>query len=206
MKYLTQAGGKLNEKDLEYFGKICKKNKIKFYVMYGQTEASPRISFLEWKFFFKNMNSIGKPLKGYKLKIFNRGKEIKRPNKNGELVLFGKNVCLGYANNFSDLKRGDENKNILRTGDLGFKDKNNFFYITGRLKKIVKIFGKRYDLNIIESFVKEKGYKINCHLIDKKLNIQVEDVSQADTIIDLISAKFSLNKNLILLVKKDQNI
>ena len=201
MKYLTQAGGKLNEKDLEYFGKICKKNKIKFYVMYGQTEASPRISFLEWKFFFKNMNSIGKPLKGYKLKIFNRGKEIKRPNKNGELVLFGKNVCLGYANNFSDLKRGDENKNILRTGDLGFKDKNNFFYITGRLKKIVKIFGKRYDLNIIESFVKEKGYKINCHLIDKKLNIQVEDVYQADTIIDLISAKFSLNKNLILISK-----
>ena len=202
MKYLTQAGGKLNEKDLEYFGKICKKNKIKFYVMYGQTEASPRISFLEWKFFFKNMNSIGKPLKGYKLKIFNRGKEIKRPNKNGELVLFGKNVCLGYANNFSDLKRGDENKNILRTGDLGFKDKNNFFYITGRLKKIVKIFGKRYDLNIIESFVKEKGYKINCHLIDKKLNIQVENVSQADTITKLISVKFLLNKNLILVSKK----
>ena len=56
MKYLTQAGGKLNEKDLEYFGKICKKNKIKFYIMYGQTEASPRISFLEWKFFFKKMN------------------------------------------------------------------------------------------------------------------------------------------------------
>ena len=202
MKYLTQAGGKLNEKDLEYFGKICKKNKIKFYVMYGQTEASPRISFLEWKFFFKNMNSIGKPLKGYKLKIFNRGKEIKRPNKNGELVLFGKNVCLGYANNFSDLKRGYENKNILRTGDLGFKDKNNFFYITGRLKKIVKIFGKRYDLNIIENFVKEKGYKINCHLIDKKLNIQVENVSQADTITKLISVKFLLNKNLILVSKK----
>tara|TARA_X000000950_G_scaffold8188_1_gene9023 strand:- start:33216 stop:34595 length:1380 start_codon:yes stop_codon:yes gene_type:complete len=201
MKYLTQAGGKLNEKDLEYFGKICKKNKIKFYVMYGQTEASPRISFLEWKFFFKNLNSIGKPLKGYKLKIFNRDKEIKRPNKTGELVLFGKNVCLGYANNFSDLKRGDENKNILRTGDLGFKDKKNFFYITGRLKKIVKIFGKRYDLNIIESFVREKGYKINCYLIDKKLNIQVEDVYKADIIIDLISVKFSLNKNLILINK-----
>lgn len=202
MKYLTQAGGKLNEKDLEYFGKICKKNKIKFYIMYGQTEASPRISFLEWKFFFKKMNSIGKPLKGYKLKIFNKDKEIKNPNKIGELVLFGKNVSLGYANNFSDLKLGDENKNILRTGDLGFKDKKNFFYITGRLKKIVKIFGKRYDLNIIENFVKEKGYKINCHLIDKKLNIQVENVSQADIITKLISVKFLLNKNLILVSKK----
>ena len=77
--------------------------------MYGQTEAA-RISFLEWKFFFKNMNSIGKPLKGYKLKIFNKDKEIKNPNKIGELVLFGKNVSLGYANNFSDLKRGDEIK------------------------------------------------------------------------------------------------
>ncbi len=202
MKYLTQAGGKLNEKDLEYFGKICKKNKIKFYIMYGQTEASPRISFLEWKFFFKKMNSIGKPLKGYKLKIFNKDKEIKNPNKIGELVLFGKNVSLGYANNFSDLKLGDVNKNILRTGDLGFKDKKNFFYITGRLKKIVKIFGKRYDLNIIENFVKEKGYKINCHLIDKKLNIQVENVSQADIITKLISVKFLLNKNLILVSKK----
>lgn len=202
MKYLTQAGGKLNERDLEYFGKICKKKKIKFYVMYGQTEASPRISFLEWKFFFKNMNSIGKPLKGYKLKIFDKDKEIKKPNKIGELVLFGKNVSLGYANNFSDLKLGDENKNILRTGDLGFKDKKNFFYITGRLKKIVKIFGKRYDLNIIENFVKERGYKINCHLIDKKLNIQVEDISQADIVAKLISVKFSLNKNLILVSKK----
>ena len=202
MKYLTQAGGKLNEKDLEYFGKICKKNKIKFYIMYGQTEASPRISFLEWKFFFKKMNSIGKPLKGYKLKIFNKDKEIKNPNKIGELVLFGKNVSLGYANNFSDLKLGDVNKNILRTGDLGFKDKKNFFFISGRLKKIVKIFGKRYDLNIIENFVKEKGYKINCHLIDKKLNIQVENVSQADTITKLISVKFLLNKNLILVSKK----
>lgn len=202
MKYLTQAGGKLNERDLEYFGKICKKKKIKFYVMYGQTEASPRISFLEWKFFFKNMNSIGKPLKGYKLKIFDKDKEIKKPNKIGELVLFGKNVSLGYANNFSDLKLGDENKNILRTGDLGFKDKKNFFYITGRLKKIVKIFGKRYDLNIIENFIKERGYKINCHLIDKKLNIQVEDISQADIVAKLISVKFSLNKNLILVSKK----
>ena len=86
------------------------------------------------------MNSIGKPLKGYKLKIFNKDKEIKNPNKIGELVLFGKNVSLGYANNFSDLKLGDVNKNILRTGDLGFEDKEFFILLT--IKKIVKIFGK----------------------------------------------------------------
>ena len=52
IKYLTQAGGKLDEKTLKYFGNICKKNNIKFYVMYGQTEAAPRMSCLNWKDFF----------------------------------------------------------------------------------------------------------------------------------------------------------
>ena len=64
LKYITQAGGKLSLQTLKYFGEICKKNKIKFYVMYGQTEASPRISYLKWKNFFKSFGSVGKPLEG----------------------------------------------------------------------------------------------------------------------------------------------
>ena len=48
LKYLTQAGGKLENNVLKYFQKICKIKKIKFFVMYGQTEASPRISYLKW--------------------------------------------------------------------------------------------------------------------------------------------------------------
>ena len=52
IKYLTQAGGKLDEKTLNFIGNTCKKNKVKFYVMYGQTEAAPRISCLDWKDFF----------------------------------------------------------------------------------------------------------------------------------------------------------
>lgn len=197
LKLLTQAGGKLDENTLRYFGKICKVKRIKFYVMYGQTEASPRISYLDWKFFFSKINSIGKPLKGYKLKIIKKNKIIKKPNTVGEIVLYGNNVCLGYAKKFSDLKKGDENKKILYTGDLGFKDKDNFIYLTGRSKKIVKIFGKRYDLLEIEKYLKKIEIKANCKLEDKKLFIQLKNINLKEKVKNLIFNKFQINKNYI---------
>ena len=69
LKYLTQAGGKLEKKNLKYFENICKEKNIKFIIMYGQTEASPRISYLEWKKFTLKFGSIGKVLSGSKFKI-----------------------------------------------------------------------------------------------------------------------------------------
>ena len=206
LKYLTQAGGKLEESTLRYFGNICKINGIKFYIMYGQTEASPRISYLDWKFFFSKINSIGKPLKGYKFKLIKKNKEIKKPNIVGEIVLIGDNVCLGYAKNFSDLKKGDENKTILYTGDLGFKDKSNFIYLVGRSKKIVKIFGKRYDLSEIEKFLKKIKIKAKCRLEDKKLSIEVININLKEKVMDLIFKKFRLNKNFISIgLKKNRS-
>ena len=56
IKYITQAGGRLDENLLKYFGKICKTKSIKFYVMYGQTEAGPRMSVLNWRMFYKKLN------------------------------------------------------------------------------------------------------------------------------------------------------
>jgi len=49
LKYFTQAGGKIEKKLLIKIINFCKKNKIKFFSMYGQTEASPRISYLDPK-------------------------------------------------------------------------------------------------------------------------------------------------------------
>jgi acyl-coenzyme A synthetase/AMP-(fatty) acid ligase len=206
LKYLSQAGGKMDERTLRYFGNICKINKIKFYVMYGQTEASPRISYLEWKYFFSKINSIGKPLKGYKLKIIKKNKEIKKPNITGEIVLYGDSVCLGYAKNLNDLKKGDVNKKVLYTGDLGFRDKEGFIYLSGRSKKIVKIFGKRYDLLEIENYLKKSNIKAKCRLEDKKISIDVIDLSIKEKIIDIIFNKFQLNKNFISVnLKKSKN-
>jgi len=174
--------------------------------MYGQTEASPRISYLEWKYFFSKINSIGKPLKGYKLKIIKKNKEIKKPNITGEIVLYGDSVCLGYAKNLNDLKKGDVNKKVLYTGDLGFRDKEGFIYLSGRSKKIVKIFGKRYDLLEIENYLKKSNIKAKCRLEDKKISIDVIDLSIKEKIIDIIFNKFQLNKNFISVnLKKSKN-
>ena len=57
-----------------------------------------------------------------------KNKKIIKENKVGEIIFYGKNVCLGYAKNSNDLKKGDENKSKLFTGDLGYKDKDDFFY------------------------------------------------------------------------------
>ena len=73
-------------------------------IMYGQTEASGRISFLDWKFIEKKKGSIGKPIKGGKFFLYNNQKKmIDNKIKSGELVYEGKNVMLGYATNKKDL-------------------------------------------------------------------------------------------------------
>ena len=112
--------------------------------MYGQTEASPRMSYLECTKNLKKIGSIGKPLKGSKFLLVDEKKKIiKKSFKIGEIIYKGKNVCLGYAASIKDLYKGDVNKGKLFTGDIGYKDNHGYYYLTGRKNRISKIFGLR---------------------------------------------------------------
>lgn len=170
---IANAGGKLDKKLFIKLAKLSKNNKIKFYNMYGQTEATSRMSVLNYKDSLKRPLSIGKPLEGGKFYLksdYNR--IINKTNVSGNLFYKGKNVSLGYSNSFKDLYKKDINKNIINTGDVAKFDEKGFFYIVGRKKRFVKLFGNRISLDEIESLVLKMGFKIKCENIDNKLIIK----------------------------------
>lgn len=167
LKYITIAGGPLNVnlwKDL-----IQKRKKLQIFVMYGQSEASPRISYLPSDMFDKKIGSIGIPIPGGKLKIKNKNNY--KHNQFGELIYQGENVFLGYAKNYKSLLLNDLFKGILKTGDIAYKDSDGFYYLKGRIKRISKIFGLRINLDDIENKLLSKKINSICISNDKKIFI-----------------------------------
>ncbi|MCW8996711.1 MAG: AMP-binding protein [Psychromonas sp.] len=154
IRYLTQAGGKLDADTLLYFHQECEKLGQQFIVMYGQTEASPRMSYVPAHVGASKLNSIGIAIPNGKLFLTaSDGSEINRPFVEGELTYVGPNVMLGYAESVSDLQKGDKQNKRLATGDLGYFDEDGFFYITGRTKRFIKLFGLRISLDVIDGWL-----------------------------------------------------
>ena len=202
LKYLTHAGGKLEKDKLKEIIKFCKKNNLKFFSMYGQTEASPRISYLKPKFSEKKIGSIGKGIPGNKMYIIdNSDKKILKPFVEGEIVCEGKNVFMGYSKNYNDLNKTNEENYKLKTGDLGFFDKDGFFYITSRISKIAKIFGYRIDIGALENLMIQKGYKVACLSDNKKIFIFIEKKYNKTNLINTISKITNLNISSFELIK-----
>jgi long-chain acyl-CoA synthetase len=145
LKYLTQAGGKLSNKLTEIFADYSESNSLSFYVMYGQTEATARMSFLSPENLKNKTGSIGKPIKNGDFKI---------DNNTGELIYMGPNIFGGYAQNPSDLSTFETNIE-LHTGDIAKVDEDDgFYYITGRIKRFAKIIGSRVNLDELEEILK----------------------------------------------------
>ena len=205
LKTLTQAGGKLDLDSSKIIINFCKSKKIKFFAMYGQTEASPRMTYLDWKFSEKKIGSIGKPIPGGKIILYDKkNRTIKNPNEIGELVYKGKNVSMGYSQNFKDLNLGDKNKQKLKTGDLAFFDKDKFLFLVGRKKRIVKIFGTRFDLNEIEKKMEQNGLAVACKGLDDKLGVYFIKKLKMDKVLNKLVEITGQNKiafNLIALNK-----
>ncbi|VAX20950.1 Long-chain-fatty-acid--CoA ligase, partial [hydrothermal vent metagenome] len=182
LKTLTQAGGNLSENYQKYFMEISEKKGIKFFVMYGQTEATARISYVPHENLKNKLGSIGIPIPNGELKLYSDGNLITESDREGELVYFGENVMLGYAVDRSSLKNGDELDGVLYTGDLGKMDNDGYFYITGRAKRFIKVFGLRLNLDEVERMIENYLHlPTACIGNDDKLQILIqterEDVS-----------------------------
>lgn len=152
LRTLTQAGGRMaSEKVLEWSA-VMRERGVDLWVMYGQTEATARISILPPDELPEAAGSVGYAIPGGSL-------EIVDPDADGvgEVVYSGPNVMLGYAEGASQLNGGDELAGRLSTGDLGRLDELGRLWIAGRLKRIAKVFGTRVSLDDVEREIGDVG-------------------------------------------------
>lgn len=194
LKTMIQAGGKLNANIVKEYVEAAQANGKEFIVMYGQTEAAPRMSYLPFDKALEKYASIGIAIPGGKLSVRDvNDQEITTPDTDGELIYEGPNVCMGYAECIEDLAKGDENKGVLHTGDVARFDSDGYFYITGRMKRFVKVWGNRCNLDATEQLVKAITTSCACVGVDDKITVFVTEEGLADKIKDYLVDKTGLN-------------
>jgi len=159
LRYVTQAGGKLAPIFIDEFKKS--QPEITFIVMYGQTEATARLSYLPPELYEAKKGSMGKGIPGVELKVVNeRGEKIK-PGEIGEVIARGDNIMLGYFGDEEGTKNTIRN-GWLYTGDIGTVDKDDYIYLTARKKEIIKVGGKRISPKEIEAVILEIPEVVDC--------------------------------------------
>lgn len=194
MKTMIQAGGKLNAAIVKEYIEWAKKHDKEFIVMYGQTEAAPRMSYLPFDKALQKYSSIGIAIPGGIFSLRDADdREIVSPDVDGELVYKGDNVCLGYAETPEDLSKGDENHGVLHTGDVARRDDEGFFYITGRMKRFVKVWGVRVNLDAIEQLLKSVITDCACIGTDDKIVVFITETDMIDNVARFLSEKTKLN-------------
>ena len=196
VKTMTQAGGKLNAEIAKEYIQWAKSQGKRFIVMYGQTEATARMSYLPWERAEEKYASIGVAIPGGVFSLESdqcSAFSIQSSVTQGELVYRGPNVSMGYAECAEDLMKGDENNGILHTGDMARVDEDGFYYITGRKKRFVKIWGNRCNLDQIEQIVKTITTSCACAGVDDKVTVFVMQEGLDKAIINLLASKTGLN-------------
>lgn len=196
LKTMTQAGGKLSTELHKKFAEYAFQSNKNFVVMYGQCEATARMGYLPPKYALQKQGSMGIAIpEGQFMLIDDAGNEILESNVSGELVYEGKNVMLGYAQKREDLANGDEFGGKLKTGDLAKRDADGFYYIVGRKKRFLKIYGNRVNLDEVEKLIKNSYHQLECACCgtDDHMNIFITEETAADTIKAFAAQKTGLN-------------
>lgn len=194
LKVLSQGGGKLEPSLFEKFAKYCAENSMDFIATYGQTEGTARMAYLPAEFATSKTSSIGVAIPGGKLFLVDQDKNsIEATEASGELAYEGPNVTLGYAEEAADLSLGDENKGLLYTGDLARREADGFYFITGRLKRFLKIYGLRISLDELENLIKT-SFKTDCICKgnDQLLEIAITDESLVEKVKEFVKEKTGL--------------
>lgn len=195
---MTQAGGHLDIELRRNVFNFMDSKGGNFFVMYGQTEAAPRITTLKHEDFLEYIDSVGEALEDGILSI-NDGLKNEKGFEEGEVIYEGPNVMLGYIENDLDLSSEPPEKRKIMTGDIGYI-KDGKLFITGRLKRFAKIFGLRVNLDEVQRLLNE--FENNIAVVESKEILMifcegVHDESLIDQIQERILSNYTLPLNSI---------
>ena len=159
LRYFTQAGGKLHNVFIQELIEAFPQKK--FFVMYGQTEATARLSYLPPELVLTKLGSIGKGIPNVTLDVFNKNNQPVNDDEIGEIVAKGDNIMLGYLNDPESSKLTLRN-GWLHTGDIAKKDEDGYIYLVAREKEIIKVGGKRISPKEIEEVIVSIPEVVDC--------------------------------------------
>jgi len=130
-----------------------------FFNVYGLTEASPRVSYLEPKYFSSKVGSVGLPLRSVNIKIVDEdGKQLQAQEK-GEIIVKGPNIMQGY---WGDIEQTENviKKSWLHTKDIGYFDEDGFLYVVGRKDHMIIRAGMNiYPQEIENTLLQDEAIK-----------------------------------------------
>lgn len=205
LRYLTQAGGRLSPALVREYVELGARRGTKFIVMYGQTEATARMSYVPWDQAAEKVGSIGVAIPGGEFWLENdQGGKVQEPGASGELVYRGPNVSLGYASSGEDLALGDVNQGVLRTGDVASFDAHGFYTIVGRKSRFLKVFGNRVGLDELEKIVRDAGFDCACTGRDDLVRVIVTDSAAPSVLATILPTKTGLHVSAFKISVVDQ--
>ncbi len=166
LRMVTQAGGSMAVALQKEVARVFAPAKL--WVMYGATEAAPRLSYLHPDYFGEKSGSIGQPVDNVELRIMDDAGKFLPPGEKGEIVARGSNIMLGYWNDPEATRQVVQN-GYYHTGDLGYQDADGFTFVVGRKNDIVKVKGFRVSTKEVE----EKMFELS--EVDDVAVVGVED-------------------------------
>lgn len=131
--------------------------------MYGQTEATARLSYLPPECLPEKIGSCGKGIPDVTLKVVNEKGIPVKPGEIGEIIAYGDNIMPGYYKDEQSTKQTLHN-GWLYTGDLATVDGEGYIFLTARKKEIIKVGGRRISPKEIEEVIVSMPEVIDCNI------------------------------------------
>lgn len=206
LRYITQAGGKLDGRLAADFARRATAGGFKFFIMYGQTEAGPRMSYVPPEHAERWHHSVGRAIEGGAFRLLDpAGVEITQSGKPGELVFEGPSVMLGYALARADLN-APAGPPILKTGDIAERLENGYFKITGRSSRFIKLFGLRISLDEVENGLRAQGQRAYVSGFDERLVVFLQGTGELEALRTQLARHYEWPERVVEVIRLEEAV